>query len=181
VKGNALTRLLTMTDRPDRTEASDYYFTYIDQVGAGDIRDVLGTQLGETRALLEGISDEKSLHRYAPDKWTIRQAVSHVNDAERLFTFRALWFARGFESPLPSFDQDVAVSMAAADARSLKSHRDEFTAIRGATLELFRNLPPDAWMRRGVASGNPFTVRALAYITAGHVAHHNRILRERYL
>jgi hypothetical protein len=170
-----------MTDRPDRTEASDYYFTYIDQVGAGDIRDALANQLGETRALLEGISDEKSLHRYAPDKWTIRQAVSHVNDAERLFTFRALWFARGFESPLPSFDQDVAVSTAAADARSLKSHIDEFLAIRAATLELFRNLPSDAWMRRGVASGNPFTVRALAYITAGHVAHHNRILRERYL
>jgi hypothetical protein len=98
-----------------------------------------------------------------------------------VFTFRALWFARRFDSPLPSFDQDVAVSTAGADSRPWQSHRDEFSAVRRATLELFRNLPSDAWMRRGVASGNPFTVRALAYITAGHVAHHNRILRERYL
>ena len=170
-----------MIERPDRTEAIEYYFTYIDQVGTGDIRELLANQLGETLALLDGISDERSLHRYAPGKWTIREALSHVNDAERLFTFRALWFARGFESPLPSFDQDIAVAAAGADARSLKGHRDEFDAIRAATLELFRGLPDDAWLRRGIASGNPFTVRALAYITAGHVAHHNRILRERYL
>jgi DinB superfamily len=170
-----------MTERPDRTEAAEYYFTYIDQVGVGDIRDILERQLGDTVALLEGISEEKSLHRYAPDKWTIRQAAGHVNDCERLFTFRALWFARGFDSPLPSFDQNIAVSTADADARTLQSHRDEFGAIRDATLHFFRNLPADAWMCRGVASGNPFTVRALAYITAGHVAHHNRILRERYL
>jgi hypothetical protein len=170
-----------MTERPDQTEAAQYYFTYIDQIGAGDIRDILEAQLGDTLSLLQGISEEKSLHRYAPDKWTIRQAISHVNDCERLFTFRALWFARGFESPLPSFDQEVAVSTADADARSLKRHIDEFGAIRAATLQFFRNLPTNAWMRRGVASGNPFTVRALAYITAGHVAHHNRILRERYL
>jgi hypothetical protein len=170
-----------MTERPDRTEAAQYYFTYIEQVGAGDIRDILERQLSDTVALLDGISEEKSLHRYAPDKWTIRQAAGHVNDCERLFTFRALWFARGFDSPLPSFDQDIAVSTADADARTLQSHRDEFGTIRAATLQFFRTLPTDAWMRRGVASGNPFTVRALAYITAGHVAHHNRILRERYL
>ena len=170
-----------MIERPDRTEAIEYYFTYIDQVGTGDIRELLANQLGETLALLDGISDERSLHRYAPGKWTIREALSHVNDAERLFTFRALWFARGFESPLPSFDQDIAVAAAGAEARSLTGHRDEFAAIRAATLELFRGLPDDAWLRRGIASGNPFTVRALAYITAGHVAHHNRILRERYL
>jgi DinB superfamily len=170
-----------MTERPDRTEAAEYYFTYIEQVGAGDIRDTLERQLGDTVALLEGISEEQSLHRYAPGKWSIREAVGHVNDCERLFTFRALWFARGFDSPLPSFDQDIAVSTAAADARPLKSHCEEFRAIRAATLQFFRNLTSEAWLRRGVASGNPFTVRALAYIAAGHVAHHNSILRERYL
>ena len=174
-------RFETMIERPDRTEAVDYYFTYIDQVGSGDIRDLLASQLTETLAILDGVPEERSLYRYAPGKWTIREAVSHVNDAERLFTFRALWFARAFDSPLPSFDQDVAVASAGADARSLKSHRDEFAAIRAASLALFRSLPDEAWMRRGVASGNPFTVRSLAFITAGHVAHHNRILRERYL
>jgi hypothetical protein len=172
--------MATMTT-PDRTEAAEYYFTYIDQVGPGDICAVLRTQADETVAFLRSISDERSLYRYAPDKWTIRQTVGHVNDAERVFVFRALWFARGFDSPLPSFDQNVAVFTADSDDRTWQSHVDEFQTIRAATLAFFKNLPDDAWMRRGVASGNAFTVRALAYIVAGHVTHHTKILRERYL
>ena len=172
---------MTATTFPDRTEAAEYYFTYIDKVAPGDICGVLEGQLPETLALLNGISEEQSLARYAPDKWSIRQVVSHLNDTERLFVFRALWFARGFDSPLPSFDQDIAVSTAGADARSWRSHVDEFRVIRAATLAFFQNLPPEAWTRRGVASGNPFTVRALAFITAGHVTHHTKVLRERYL
>jgi hypothetical protein len=172
--------MATMTT-PDRTEAAEYYFTYIDQVGPGDICAVLQTQADETVAFLRTIPDERSLYRYAPDKWSIRQTIGHVNDAERVFVFRALWFARGFDSPLPSFDQNVAVSTAHSDERSWQSHVDEFRAIRAGTLAFFDNLPDDAWMRRGVASGNAFTVRALAYIVAGHVAHHMKILRERYL
>jgi hypothetical protein len=170
-----------MTTIPDRTEAAEYYFTYIDQVGSGDICAILRAQQGETLALLQGIDDNQSLHRYAPDKWSIREVVSHINDTERVFVFRALWFARGFDSPLPSFDQGVAVSGAAADERSWKSHIEEFGSIREATLGFFENLPADAWTRRGIASGNPFTVRALAYITAGHVIHHSAVLRTRYL
>jgi hypothetical protein len=166
---------------PDRSEAADYYFTYIDQAGDGEICGILRAQLPATVALLRGISEEVSLARYAPGKWTIREVVSHVNDAERLFVSRAMWFARGFDTPLPSFDQDVALAAAAADARPLASHVDEFETIRAATLTFFDNLPGDAWRRRGVASDNPFTVRALAYITAGHVTHHVKILRERYL
>ena len=166
---------------PDRTEAAEYYFTYIDQVPGGDIGQTLEAQLGETLALLHGISEEDSLRRYAPDKWSIRELVSHVNDTERVFLFRAFWFARGFDSPLPSFDQNTAAAAAGADERTWRSHVDEFRAVRTATLAFFQNLPADAWARRGVASGNPFTVRALAYITAGHVTHHTKILRERYL
>lgn len=166
---------------PERAEAPEYYFTYIDQVGEGDIRATLHTQFTETLTLLQSVSDDLSLHRYAADKWTIRQVVNHLNDAERLFVFRALWFARGFDSPLPSFDPDVAVSMTAADDRSWNSHVDEFRAVRAATLAFFDTLPADAWARQGVASGNTFTVRALAYIAAGHVTHHARILRTRYL
>jgi len=172
---------MTTTTFPDRTEAAEYYFTYIDQVAAGDICRVLEGQLTETLALLNGISEEQSAARYAPDKWSIRQVVSHLNDTERLFVFRAMWFARGFDSPLPSFDQDVAVSTAGAEARPWRSHVDEFRVVRAATLAFFQNLPADAWTRRGIASGNPFTVRALAYISAGHVTHHTKILRERYL
>ncbi len=169
------------TTIPARSEAAEYYFTYIDKVPAGDICEILRAQLPETLALLHGISEEQSLARYAPDKWSIRQVVSHVNDTERLFVFRALWFARGFDSPLPSFDQNVAISTAGADERPLRNHVEEFQAIRTATLAFFQHLPADAWMRRGIASDNPFTVRALAYISAGHVNHHTRILRERYL
>ena len=172
---------MTNIAAPERTEAAEYYFTYIDQVPGGDICDILRAQIPETVTVLKGISEEQSLHRYAPEKWSIRQVVSHLNDTERLFVFRALWFARGFDSPLPSFDQNSAIATAGADDRPWSSHVEEFRAVRSATVAFFQDLPADAWSRRGIASGNPFTVRALAYISAGHVAHHLRILRERYL
>ena len=167
--------------RPARPEAAEYYFTYIDKVPIGDIRDLLETQLEETVALLGDISEERSRHRYAPDKWSIRQVASHITDTERVFAFRAFWFARDFESELPSFDQDTASAHAGGDERTLRSHVEEFRAVRTATIALFRNLPDEAWSSRGVASGNPVTVRALAYIAAGHVEHHMQVLRERYL
>lgn len=166
---------------PDRTEFADYYLTYVEKVAGNDVMAVLDGQLGETLSILERIPEERSLQRYAPDKWSIRQVLSHLNDTERVFSFRAFWFARSFPDPLPSFDQEDAIAVAGADERSWSSHLEEFKAVRGATLTLFRNLPPDAWMGRGVASGNPFTVRALAYICAGHVTHHVRVLQERYL
>ena len=167
--------------RPERTESVDYYFTYIDQVPAGDIRSILETQARDTSEMLRSISDEASLHRYAPEKWSIREVVSHINDAERVFVFRAFWFARGYDSALPSFDQDIAIRNANADQRPWHDHIDEFDSIRAATRTLFSSLPDEAWSARGVASGNPVSVRALAFITAGHVAHHVRLLREKYL
>ena len=166
---------------PDKSEAAEYYAKYIDQVPAGDIRQVLNAQMGDITALLSGISDEKSRHRYAPDKWTIREVASHINDTERVFSFRAFWFGRGYDAPMPSFDQDIAIKVAGADDRSWQSHIDEFRSVRAATLALFNSLPADAWTRKGVASDNAVSVRALAYITAGHAAHHARILREKYL
>ena len=166
---------------PDRTEAAEYYFRYIDLVPAGDIRNQLEIQGTETLALLRGIDAERSRFRYAPDKWSIRDVVNHLTDTERLFVFRAFWFARGFDSPLPSFDQGVAAASAAADDRTWTSLVDEFAAVRAATVTFFQTLPRDAWSRRGIASGNPFSVRALAFLTAGHVIHHATILRERYL
>lgn len=170
-----------MTAIMDRTEAAEYYFTYIDKVGSGDICEILRAQKPETLSLLQSIGEEQSLYRYAPDKWSIREVLSHLNDAERVFSFRALWFARAFDSPLPSYDQDIAVAESGADQRSWKSHVDEFASIRDATLALFETLPADAWTRRGIASGNQFTVRALAYVIAGHVTHHTGVLQTRYL
>ena len=170
-----------MTARPEPSEAAPYYFTYIDKVPHGDICQILEAQREETIALMRSITEERSLYRYAPDKWSVRQVLSHVNDAERLFVFRAFWFARGFDSPLPSFEQETATAAAKADERPLARHIEEFGSIRAATLSFFQSLSEPAWMRQGVASGYPFSVRALAYITAGHVVHHAEILRERYL
>jgi hypothetical protein len=166
---------------PERSEAAEYYFTYIDQVATTDICGALEAQHTETLHLFSAISEEQSLRRYAPDKWSIREVVGHLNDCERLFVFRAMWFARGFDTPLPSFDQNVAIGGAASDEQPFRRHAEEFDAVRRATVAFFRHLPEAAWSRRGVASGNPFTVRALAYLTAGHVTHHVKILRERYL
>jgi hypothetical protein len=170
-----------MTSRPSPADAAEYYFTYIDRVPDGDIRLILADQTGDVLTSLRSISDEQSLHRYGPGKWSIREVVSHINDAERVFAFRAFWFARGFDAPMPSYDQDAGMPAALADRRSWDSHLDEFAAVRAATVALFDSLPDPAWERRGIASDNPVSVRALAYICAGHVSHHVSILKERYL
>jgi hypothetical protein len=180
VRSSHAANIISMIGRPEPNEAAPYYFGYINRVSGNDVVNVMHTQLDESLALLRGISDEKSLHRYAAGKWSIRQMWNHVNDTERVFLFRALWFARGHEGALPSFDQDVAVAAGKADDVSWACHVEEFREIRLATLSFFRNLPEEAWLRSGVASGNPFTVRACAYIVAGHVAHHSAILREKY-
>lgn len=170
-----------MIGLPERTEAPPYYFKYIDRISNGDVLEELTNQREQALELFSGISEERSLHRYGPEKWSVRQVLNHVNDTERVFVFRALWFARGFDSPLPSFDQNVSSALAGADSIPWSRTVGEFEGIRRATLDFFRNLPADAWMRSGIASDNPFTVRALAFITAGHAAHHMAILRERYL
>ena len=168
-----------MIPRPDGAEAAPYYFTYINQVEGNDPLSVMERQINEP--LLGAISEEKSLYRYAPEKWSIRQVLNHITDTERAFAFRALWFARGFDTALPSYDQNVSAAGAAADAVAWAAHVDEFRKVRAATLALFHNLPAGAWSKSGIASDNPFTVRALAYITAGHFTHHARIVKERYL
>ena len=170
-----------MIGRPQETEAAPYYFTYINQVTGEDALGTIEQQLEESAAFFGGISEETSQHRYAADKWSIRQVLNHVTDTERAFAFRALWFARGFAVPLPGYDQNVAASGAAADQIAWAGHVEEFRRVRLATISLFRNMPAEAWSKSGIASDNPFTVRALAYIIAGHMAHHVRILRERYL
>jgi hypothetical protein len=167
--------------RPGHNEAAQHYFTYIDRIPVDDVVSVLRTQLEEVPTFLSGLSEEKSLHRYAPDKWSIRQVLNHVSDTERVFAFRALWFGRGFSDPLPSFDQNIAANAAHADGYSWASHLADFRQVRGATLSFFQNLPSEAWGRGGIASGNFVTVNALAYAIAGHLSHHLAILHDRYL
>ncbi|HET8547528.1 MAG TPA: DinB family protein [Bryobacteraceae bacterium] len=170
-----------MIGRPAQSEAAPYYFTYINQVIGEDAAATIEKQLDECMPLLSSISEERSVYRYAPDKWSIRQVLNHVTDTERAFAFRALWFARGFDSPLPSYDQNIAAAAADADRVAWAAHVEEFRRVRLSTISLFANMPARAWERSGIASDNRFTVRALAYIIAGHVAHHVTVLRERYL
>jgi hypothetical protein len=172
---------MSIVGRPGPDEVAPYYLKYIDRVPGDDVVAVLAEQLEQAPGFWGAIGEEKSRHRYEPGKWSIREALGHINDTERVFQFRTFWFARGFEVPLPSFDQDVAAANTDADERTLASLLDEFLAIRRAGLALARALPPEAWMRRGTASGNPFTARAMAFTTAGHAAHHVAIVRERYL
>ncbi len=166
--------------RPQRSEAAAFYFTYIDQVDGDDILRILEDQLSEGQGLLSEFSEETSLQRYASDKWSVREVLNHVADTERIFGFRALCFARGLDAELPSFDQQTVSANAEADKTSLASHLEDIRRVRFATLSFFGNLPASAWMRSGIASGNAVTVRALAFMTAGHFAHHMAILRERY-
>lgn len=170
-----------MRGLPDRSEAASYYFTYIDKVTNTDILDELSQQQTAMLSFLRGIAPERTLHRYAPGKWSIRQALSHINDTERVFLFRAFWFSRGFEGPLPSFDQDIGTRHAGADEVPWERHIEEFHSIRASTISFFQNLQEAAWNRTGVASGHPVSIRALAYIIAGHAAHHRLILEQRYL
>jgi hypothetical protein len=170
-----------MIGRPQDGEAAPYYLTYINQVTGDDAVAVMESQLEEFLAFFSRISEEKSLSRYAPEKWSIRQVLNHVSDTERVFTFRALWFARGFETPLSSYDQNLATAGAKADSIAWTAHVEEFGRVRLSTISLYRNLPAHAWIRSGLASDNLVTVRALAFIIAGHVAHHVAILRDRYL
>jgi hypothetical protein len=165
---------------PVRDEAAPYYFKYIDRVAGDDIVAVLAAQLPALLAELGTFTEDSSRFRYAPDRWSVREVVAHVNDGERLFLARAFWFARGFTIPLPSFDPDACAALAPGDDLPWAAHLEELRSVREATLSFYRNLPAEAWTRRGTASDVSFTVRAMAFLAAGHADHHAAVLREKY-
>jgi DinB superfamily len=170
-----------LVTRPDRSEAADYYFNYIRLVPAGNICDMLAAQCDSLVTFFGGITPLESKRTYQPGKWSIADVLSHVIDAERVFVFRAWWFARGFDAPLPSFDQDVAANAARASERPWTTDVEHFRIVRGATIAFFESLPAEAWLRLGIASDCTFSVRALAHVAAGHAIHHTRVVQERYL
>lgn len=167
--------------RPAADEAIPYYFTYIDQVPDGDIVETLANQHEAIHDLLDTVSDAAASARPAPGEWSIKEVVAHLSDTERLFAFRALWFARGEQTALPGMEPDPWVAITDVNARSLRDLMDEFDHVRAASVALFGSFDSNAWARGGSASGNPISVRALAWITAGHERHHLRSLREEYV
>lgn len=167
--------------RPHPSEYAAHYEKYVSLISTDDIVGTLEAQRLLTTQLLSARSEREGNFRYAPDKWSVKEIVGHVADAERIFAYRALRIARADTTPLAGFEQDDYVRSAAFGARSLQDLTAEFDSVRGSSLSLFRSLSDEAWLRRGIASNNSVSVRALAFIIAGHELHHRRILEERYL
>jgi hypothetical protein len=166
--------------RPEPGEFVPYYGKYIALVPPGDLIEILGLQGALTQRLLAPLDETQALHRYAPGKWSVKEVVGHIADAERVFAYRALRFARADETPLAGFDEVTWAPAGGFDRHPLPALLAELAAVRTATRALFGSFDQPAWMRRGTANNNPVSVRALAAIIAGHELHHVAILRERY-
>jgi uncharacterized damage-inducible protein DinB len=167
--------------KPQSTEYGPNVAEYISRISAGDVIGTLESQLEETLALVGGLSDEQADYRYAEGKWSVREIIGHLCDAERVFSYRALRFARGDRTPLAGFDENEYMRHSPYDEVPLADLLSEFASLRRATIHFFRNLDEIALMRSGPANGLETSVRAFAFIIAGHENHHQEILRTRYL
>lgn len=169
-----------MPRRPEAGEYGAFYAGYVSKVPEEDVLPVLVAQVEGIRQLAAAVPPEREGHRYGPGKWSVREVFGHLADSERVFGYRALCIARGDRTPLPGFDQDEYMADARFDRTPLTDLADELATLRRANLPIFRRLSTEEWSRRGIADGVPVTVRALAYILAGHLRHHATILDERY-
>jgi hypothetical protein len=169
------------TSRPDATEYAPFYAGYVATVPESEIVAVLRESGRDIVTALAAIPESQGGHRYAAGKWTVREVIGHLIDAERIFTYRALRLARADATPLPGFEENDYVRASGSDARTIADLVDELRCVRESTVGLFASLPDEAWGRRGVVNGREISVRALAFITAGHARHHLGVLRERYL
>jgi hypothetical protein len=167
--------------RPGADEHIEYYGRYISQVPDGDIVATLERQLPETISFLRSIPESRIDYRYAPGKWTPRQIVGHLSDGERVFQYRAWRFSRADTTPVPGFEENDYVDNAPFESVSMSDLLDEFEQMRKATVHMFRNMDEHAMSLRGTANGAEVSVRAIAWIIAGHETHHLKVLREKYL
>ena len=167
-------------NRPAESEYAPYYQSYIGQVNESEILPVLRSQLDDLDLLLGKVAPERETYRYAESKWSIREIAGHLIDGERVFGYRAFCIARGESQNLPGFDQNEYILTATYDRIDLEDLLSEFRLVRLSNIAMFRTLDEEAWMRMGTANDNQVSVRALAFIMAGHVRHHMGVLRERY-
>jgi uncharacterized damage-inducible protein DinB len=167
--------------RPQQDEYALYYGKYIELVPSGDFLEILQDQRRDLTALLSPLTEDQAEFRYAPGKWSIKEVLGHVTDAERIFAYRLLRIARGDETPLASFEQDGYITNGSFDKRKMPDLLDEFNAVRESSICLIRSLDQAAWHRRGTASSKEISVFALAFIIAGHERHHRIILEKQYL
>lgn len=175
-----MTSLTTTLGRPASGEYAPYYDRYISLIASDDVIAMLEQHAPETIALFQS-AGARTDHRYAPGKWSVKELLGHVNDTERIMAYRALRIARGDKTPIEGYEQDDYVRDGNFGQRTLADLIDEFMDIRKATLALFRSLDAESATRRGTANKCEISVRALAYVIAGHELHHRRILQEKYL
>lgn len=168
-------------NRPQASEYAPYYEKYVAKVPDGEIEETLEAQLREMKLLLGSVSEKGADFRYAKGKWSVKEVLGHISDTERIFAYRMLRIARGDQTPLAGFEQDDYVKMGNFPALALAELLEEFTAVRRASIVLLRWFDAAAWLRRGVANQKEISVRALAFILAGHERHHRQVLQERYL
>jgi hypothetical protein len=167
--------------RPSQEEYKPYFEKYIGLVPEGDILKILKKQIKEFEKVCKSISPKKSLYRYAPGKWTIREVIGHIVDTERVMAYRALSIARNGQNNLPGFDQDEFARRSNYNDVKLQNIIDEFCAVRTSSIFLFNALSEEASKRSGIANNYLVSVRALAYIMAGHLIHHLNVIKEKYL
>lgn len=167
--------------RPEPSEYHAFYSTYVDKVPDGDIFEILESGLQETVDLFGRFSGDRETFAYEPGKWTVRELLGHMTDAERLFGFRALWMARGDQQSQPGMDQNDWAAASNAGQRPLAEQLAEFDLARRSNLAMLRGFDAADWGKTGTASDCMFTVRAFPFILAGHEIHHQLIVSERYL
>ncbi|MFC5472268.1 DinB family protein [Cohnella suwonensis] len=167
--------------RPTQEEYNEHFHGYVQLVPEGDIEETLARSLNNTLAVLSPLSEVQASFRYAPGKWSIKQVLGHITDNERVMAYRLLRIARGDRTPLASYNQDELVAGANFDACAFGLLLEDYALVRKSTLTLLQGLPAEAWSRSGIVNGNESTVRAWAYIIAGHELHHMKVLEERYL
>jgi hypothetical protein len=171
---------LMKTIRPRPDEYDKAFERYVSRVPENDILTSLERQPAELRTVLGGVGPDREIYRYAPGKWTIRDVVGHMVDAERVLGYRALAIARGERAPLPAFEEADYAAQAGYAHRPLASILDEFASLRASHVLMFRHVDDEAWARFGTANALPITPRALAYVLVGHVRHHAAVLAEKY-
>jgi hypothetical protein len=165
---------------PRLGEAPAYYERYINIVKSGDAYDFMEKQVTTIPSYIKSLPESKAEFRYAQGKWTVKELISHITDCERVFSYRALTFARGESITLPGFNQDIWIQNIDFSKYTLADLAEEFEVVRNGTLLIYKNLSDEALLRKGIANKNEVSVRAIAYITAGHAEHHLSILKERY-
>ena len=167
--------------RPQFSEYGTFFQRYIDYAPGHDAREVLNDSLAPLEQFLSTIPEAKLHYAYSEGKWTVAQLLQHVIDAERVFAYRAMCISRGEEQGLPGFDENIYAANAPAKDRTLGDLVEELLLVRKTTIILYQHINEENLFRQGIASNHPITPNALAFITVGHVMHHQKILNERYL